>query len=274
MEIFAILRQIKADFPDIESVLLKTRHSKDEAARKGIFLHGDKLPSSVTENGVNYALNLQLNQDDSFYLDTRMLRQWLKANSKGKKVLNFFAYTGSLGIAALAGGANLAIQTDINGDFLSIAKQSQNLNDFTGEMKVWKSDYFKAVAHLKQAKSLFDQVVLDAPYYAENRHGEIDLQMQFINLVNKARPLVGHDGRLIVINNALFVPGSQVIGQINQMSLSGYLSLEETIDIPQDVTGYPETILNKPPTDPAPFKHPTKIAILHITRKDRLAAGN
>lgn len=254
---------------EVESILLKTRHSKGLEARKGRLLLGQRLPPEINENGVRYAIDLRLNQDDSFYLDTRNLRAWLKQNSKGLRVLNFFAYTGSLGVAALAGEAAEVLQTDSNAGFLAVAQKSRQLNNLPDKMRLWKSDYFKAIASLKQNKALFDIVILDAPFFSESRHGKVDLQKEQVKLVNKARPLVAHGGRLILINNALYVPGRQVISEIEELGRSGHIYLEQTIDIPQDVTGYPETIRSQPPADPAPFNHPTKISILKVTRKDQ-----
>ena len=268
-QIEQIARSIHDNFPEIEALLLKTRHSKDAEERRGRFLSGQNLPTNFTENNISYSLDLRLNQDDSFYLDTRNLRAWLLQNSRDKRVLNFFAYTGSLGIAALAGQAASVLQTDSNSAFLDQAERSRQLNNFSGQMRLWSSDFFKAVARLKQAKSLYDIVILDAPFFSQSRFGEVDLQNETISLINKARPLVAHEGRLVVINNSLFVPGSQVIDEIEQMSRSGYVSLEQVIEIPADVTGYPETIRSAPPADPSPFNHPTKIAILRITRKDK-----
>jgi len=272
INIFSILRTIQKNMPEIETVLLKSRHNKNEEDSKGKFILSDSLPAQISENGVNYALDLRLNQDDSFYPDARNLRAWLKQNSANKKVLNLFAYTGSLGIAALAGGASQVLQTDLDSKFLNVARASQELNNFSGEMKLWSFEFYKAIARLKQDKSLFDIIILDPPFYSETSRSTIDLQKEYVNLVNKVRPLVAHEGKLVLVNNALFVPGSTMIDQINQMSQSGYLSLEEIIAVPQDVTGYPSTVQSKPPVDPAPFNHPTKISILHITRKDEAKA--
>ena len=51
------------------------------------------------------------------------------------------------------------------------------------------------------------------------------------------------------------------------MIWDGYLKIKELIPVPEDFTGYPETRLNKPITDPAPFNHSTKIAVLEVKRK-------
>ncbi len=47
----------------------------------------------------------------------------------------------------------------------------------------------------------------------------------------------------------------------------GYLKIKDLISVPEDITGYPETQEGKPITDPSPFNHSTKIAILEVRRK-------
>lgn len=262
------------DLPWIESILHKTRHSTDSEERKGRLLHGQQLPTEISEHGVRFAIDLRLNQDESFYVDTRNLRNWLTQNSLGKSALNCFAYTGSLGIAALAGGAAALIQTDLNAEALALSERSHTLNGFTQAMTLLKRDFFSAVNALKKSDSLFDTVIIDSPFFSSTRYGKVDLQKQHSQLINKVRPLVAHEGSLIVINNALYVPGKQIIDEIIEMSKSGYISLESLIKIPADITGYPDTIQGQPPANPAPFNHPTKISILKVARKDQRSANN
>jgi len=261
-------RFIKNSFPQISSVLVKTRHSPDVEQKKGQLIFGSLLPDSVSENGICYAVELRLNQDDSFYPDTRNLRLWLKINSQGKSVLNCFAYTGTLGIAALSGGARSLTQTDLNENALAVSERSYASNLFTQPMHTLESDYFKVVAALKNQNVLFDLVIIDAPFFSKTRHGKVDLLHEWTRLINKARPLVAHEGYLVAINNALFTPGSQVMQEIEDMSSSGFVKFEQSIPVPADITGYPDTIVNRPGIDPAPFNHSTKISILSITRKD------
>jgi 23S rRNA (cytosine1962-C5)-methyltransferase len=67
-------------------------------------------------------LDLQANRDAGLYLDTRNLRGWLIENMAGARVLNTFAYTGSLGVAAKAGGASRVVHIDLKRAFLNVAK--------------------------------------------------------------------------------------------------------------------------------------------------------
>lgn len=260
----------KANLDWLETVLLKQRQHPDEERRTGQCLLGTTLPDQIQECGITYAIDLQINQDTSFYLDTRNLRQWLSANGSGMQVLNTFAYTGSLGAAAGAGGAKKVVQTDLNSSFLNIAKRSWRLNDLPVEnLEVIQGDFFRVMGRLRHQGQLFDCVILDPPFFSTTDAGKVDLQQEMTRLVNKVRPLAAHEGWLVVINNALFLSGADFMAEIEALCQSPYLEFVQMIPVPQDVTGYPTTIKLQPPADPAPFNHPTKIVLLKVYRKDQ-----
>ncbi len=254
----------------IKSVLLKQRQGPGQAMVNGILTQGRDVTQSIREFEVSYALDLQINQDASFYLDTRNLRRWLLDHSEGLQVLNTFAYTGSLGVAAGMGEASMVIQTDLNEYFLEIAQKSWDLNHLDpGRSKIITGDFFRVIGKMRTAGRLFGCVILDPPYFSTTEAGRVDLQRDVSRLINKVRPLVAHQGWLILINNALFLSGDAYMEELKSLCKSPYLSFERIIPVPPDVTGYPNTILDAPPVNPAPFNHPTKIAILQAFRKDK-----
>lgn len=257
----------KANCPGINAILLKTRHAKEESQRVGKVIEGEPA-CEILENGVRYSLDLRLNQDDSFYIDTRNLRQWLSENMADKSLLNTFAYTGALGIAALAGDASTVIQTDLNAKYLQIAKSSATLQNEAGKHQILAGDFFNQVARYKKQNLLFDAVIIDPPLYSKTRAGEVSLIKNWENLVNKVRPLLAHEGYFILINNALYLHGETLYAQIQKMCESGYMEIVEIIDIPQDITGYSHTSITPIPISPKPYNHPTKITITRVRRKD------
>lgn len=259
-------------FPWIDSAIIKTRHSPDPLLKRGSLVYGKQPSDRVTEHGIQYALDLQLNQDASFYLDTRLLRAWLTEHADGKYVLNTFAYTGSFGAAALAGNARQVIQTDINKRFLTIARRTYQLNHFsTKNNPLLTADFFKQVSRFKTEGRLFDIVIIDPPIFSNTSGGRVDMVNQTIRLINKARPLVAHNGHLIVINNALYVSGHEFMQSLQNICESGYARVEELIPVPEDIIGKPVDGSDLP-VDPSPFNHATKIAALGINRKDQAAA--
>jgi len=257
-----------AQFPWIECVIHKKRFTPDQQDRRGVIRFGTSPAQQITEHGVNYAINLTMNQDASFYPDTRNLRGWLIENAADWQILNTFAYTGSLGVAALAGEAARVIQTDRSKKFLALAHQSAIHNHFDlGKMKLHGNDFFSEVARLKRGGNRFDCVILDPPFFSSTSKGTVDLVNQSTRLINKVRPLIKDGGWLITINNALFLSGKDYVQSLEVLCQDGYLSIERIIPIPGDITGFPETIINPPPVDPSPFNHPTKIVILKVKRK-------
>lgn len=258
------------DLPGINSVLFKQRQSPESELVEGAIIRGNILTTSINEFNVFYSLNLQINQDASFYLDTRDLRRWLLIHCQGLSVLNTFAYTGSLGVAAGKGGASLVIQTDLNQSYLNLAEQSWKLNNLDPQKcQLITDDFFKVTARMRHGNHLFDCVILDPPFFSTTDAGRVDLQKNVIRLINKVRPIVAHEGWLVVINNALFLSGKAFFDELHILCESPYLAFETILPVPIDVTGYPNTVVDTPPIDPAPFNHPTKIAILKVFRKDQ-----
>jgi len=254
--------------PWIECVVQKKRNAHEQVTRRGIITFGANPARYVSENGVMYAVDLLMNQDCSFYIDTRNLRKWLFENAKDWQVFNTFAYTGSLGIAALAGNAACVIQTDRSKKFLALAHQSAMHNHFDlGKMKLEVKDFFSEVAGLKRRKTLFDCVILDPPFFSNTAKGTVDLLNESTRLINKVRPLIDDDGWLVTINNALFLSGAEYMQSLDALCQDGYLTVEQIIPIPADITGFPNTTVDHPPIDPAPFNHPTKIAMMKVKRK-------
>ena len=259
----------EAHLPWLRAVLVKARYGDTEAARKGIILRGDVLVRFIRENGVWYAVDLQINQDAGFYLDTRHLREWLKANMAGKSVLNTFAYTGSLGVAARAGGASRVVQVDLNRDFLNVAKDSYRRNGFAiSRTDFLAGDFWPQISRFKRTGACFDCVIVDPPIFSQTRHGTVNLVADSRRVLNKVRPLIADGGVLVAINNALFVSGADYLAMLQELCADGYLSLETLIPVPQDFLGGLTPPASTLPADPAPFNHSTKIAVLRVRRKD------
>ncbi len=254
--------------PGIKTILLKERSGQISGQKRGVIIYGKELDYRLLENGTWYALDLVLNRDASFYLDTRNLRTWAKTHLTDKTVLNTFAYTGSLGVAALAGAASRVVQLDKNKAFLNLAKRSYALNNFPVRNQDFMiRDFFPAVSQLKRSGETFDCVFLDPPFFSSTSRGRVDLETGSSRLINKVRPLVKHGGWLIAINNALFISGREYLDSLEMSCSDGYMEIEELIPIPLDITGSPESRAAEPPTDPAPFNHSTKIAVLRVKRK-------
>ena len=263
----ALAEILQSALPFLSAAVLKPRKSTDARTRNGVLLFGDRPDGRIVEHEVKYALDITMNQDASFYIDTRNLRQWVLAHLSGKRVLNTFAYTGSIGVAALSAGAEV-VQTDLNRTFLNLAKQSYSMNGFPIHRRQFISgDFFVVMKQLSRQQQQFDCVILDPPFFSKTERGTVDIEQNMTRLINKVRPIVADGGHIIAVNNAIYVSGKEYIDNLQNLCVDGHVSIESIIDIPEDCTGYPSTRKTQSLTDPAPFNHGTKIAVLGITRK-------
>ncbi|HKA19234.1 MAG TPA: class I SAM-dependent methyltransferase [Blastocatellia bacterium] len=259
-------------FDWINAVVVKTRNGRDPKVRAGRLVYGTEADRKICENGIWYAIEPTINRDASFYLDTRNVRHWAKQRLKNKSVLNTFAYTGSLGVAAAAGQASRVVQLELNRKFLNIAKTSYTLNGFQiNRTDFLTGDFWPLINRLKASGELFDCVFLDAPIYSATRKGVVDLAHGYTRLINKVRPLIAHNGYLVAVNNALFVSGADYMKEIEALCADVYLTVEEILPVPDDFVGRQRRAA--PVTDPAPFNHSTKIVVLKVLRKDQAAAS-
>lgn len=259
---------VQTRLPWLRAGIVKIRNSSVQAEKRGKILFGMDGDRKIREHSIWYAVDLRLNRDASFYLDTRNLRKWAIENLNGKTVLNAFAYSGSLGVAALAGGAQRVVQLDANRQFLNLAKQSYTLNGFPIHKRDFiANDFFLQVGRSKRAGELFDCIFIDPPFFATSPNGRVDQEQDTARLINKVRPLIKDGGRLAAINNALYVSGKEFLQTLESLCSDGYLKISELIPVPDDITGYEQSAAGGQITDPAPFNHSTKIAILEVKRK-------
>ena len=249
--------------------IVKSRNSTSQDERRGKLLFGSSVDRKVKEHGIWYAIDLTMNRDTSLYLDTRHLRKWLIEKMKGKRLLNAFAYTGSFGVAALAGGASRVVQLDRNRKFLNLAKESYTLNGFPiHKQEFIASDFFPTIGQFKRSNERFDCVIIDPPFFSTTSKGSVDQVRESARLINKVRPLIEDGGYLIAINNALYISGREYMQTLQSLCEDGYLKIEELIPVPEDFIGFNKT--GSLITDPAPFNHSTKIAVLKVKRKRQM----
>ncbi|HEX4950318.1 MAG TPA: class I SAM-dependent methyltransferase [Blastocatellia bacterium] len=259
---------LPARLPWLQTMVVKTRNGSSPEDKRGQVVYGTKPDRKIRENGVWYAVDVMLNRDASFYLDTRNVRIWAKDHLAGKAVLNTFAYTGSLGVAAQAGGAARVVHLDLNRNFLNVAKASYTLNGFPIHKADFQSgDFFPQISRLKAANARFDCVFVDPPIYSATNKGIVNLAESYTRVINKVRPLINDGGYLVAINNALFYSGADYLAEIEALCADGYLTIAELIPVPEDFIGNVQLPSVSTIADPAPFNHATKIVVLKVRRK-------
>ena len=153
----------------------------------------------ATENGVAYDVRLATGLSVGLFLDMREVRQWLRCASRGRRVLNLFAYTCSLGVAATLGGATRVVNVDRSRSYLEWGKSNYELNDLAvGDRDFIYGDAFDWLRRFDRRQERFDVVVVDPPSFSST---PFSVTRDYRRLVAAAVRVVSTGGVLLAATN-------------------------------------------------------------------------
>ncbi len=156
-----LCKQIHAVLP-AKSILWKlpTKRKDSKKETRQLYEHTFDLVH-FNEGKMEYTVNLVQGQKSGTFLDLRGLRKWVSQDKlNGKRVLNLFSYTGTLGLAAETAGAKEIWNVDISEEALSFAKKNHTKDP--KKHKFIKADIFEWLASLSENEK-FDLIIVDPP---------------------------------------------------------------------------------------------------------------
>ena len=122
----------------------------------------DKL--IVRETGVPYEVHLRGGINVGLFTDMREHRAGLARFVRGKRVLNTFAYTGALSVAAARAGAAAITSVDLAAGPLAWARANFALSGLDAAAHRWEvSDVFRFLEAERQRGTTHDVIILDPP---------------------------------------------------------------------------------------------------------------
>jgi len=225
----------------------------------------------ISENGILFTSKLRHEgQDPLLFLDMRIGREFVKANSHKKSVLNLFSYTCGIGTAAAVGGAKRVVNVDFSSFALAAGKKNAELNNVESVCQFIQSDAFPALRQLaglkvasrgnkklpsypKMSASQFDLVFLDPPRFAKSAFGTVDLVNDYQSLFKPALLTTKPGGMIVCCNNVAKVDKAVWFNSLVRCvekqgrSVSGF----EWLDCHQDFPSFDDN-------------HPLKIVVLTI----------
>jgi 23S rRNA (cytosine1962-C5)-methyltransferase len=192
-------------------------------------------PRIARELGVSYMIQARhTGQDPWLFLDLRAGRRRVMREAAGKSLLNLFAYTCGVGIAAAKAGARFVVNVDFAESSLLVGRDNARLNDLPIRPRFIKSDAFAALrqfAGIGQPERVrgkrmpafprldaqqFDLVFLDPPRYAKSPFGVVDLINDYAALFKPALLCTAPGGTLICCNNVAEVDRDAWLDQLQR----------------------------------------------------------
>jgi len=208
---------------NIERVFLKQRQ-KQKGLAQYEKISEERFEKIVKECGLSFKVNLSDYLDTGLFIDRRLLREMVRKESAGKKVLNLFSYTGSFSVYAANGGALLTDSVDLSNTYLNWARENFLLNNFSADiLQIWdffkgegrgeneinsahkliRADVLEFLEKAKAAKKQWDIIVLDPPGFSNSKKmtDDFDLQRDLMELLGKCLKLLTPTGKLFLSVN-------------------------------------------------------------------------
>ena len=96
----------------------------------------------------------------------------------------------------------------------------------------------------------------------------MDLAHDSVRLINKVRPLLPAGGRLVTINNALFVSGRTYMESLTTLCADGYLRINDSSRCRPTSPDMPTPYVERRSRIPFPSTSATKIAVLEVVSRN------
>lgn len=162
----------------------------------------------VSEGALKYYLNIPRSPHAGLYADMREVRENLSLNY-AERVINLFAFTGSLGLAAALGGAKEVLQVDSNPAAINWARKNQILNQDklkTTEIKYFCNDSLlflkRELALIKKGLPKANLIICDPPSFGRSATGSFSFKNDAYNLAKLCLSTLAPNGRLIFTCNS------------------------------------------------------------------------
>ena len=118
----------------------------------------------VHESGVPYEVHLRGGINVGLFTDMREHRAGLARFVRGKRVLNTFAYTGALSVAAVRAGAAAVTSVDMAAGPLAWARANFALSGLDAAAHRWEvSDVFRFLEGERERRATHEVIILDPP---------------------------------------------------------------------------------------------------------------
>lgn len=204
---------------------------------KGFFpLEGYPIPDStettITENGITYAVDFENGQKTGFFLDQKYNRLAVAKLSRGKRVLDCFTHTGSFGLNAAKGGAEYVLSVDISESAVEMAQKNAKVNGLDGKVEYLAANVFDLLPKLSEGEMInrygkFDFIILDPPAFTKSRQ-TVESAMRGYKEINlRAMRLLPRGGYLATCSCSHFMTEQLFVKMLHQAAADAGVSLRQ-----------------------------------------------
>jgi 23S rRNA (cytosine1962-C5)-methyltransferase len=158
----------------------------------------DKLV--VHELGLAFEVHLVGALNVGLFTDMREQRRGLARFVAGRRVLNTFAYTGALSVAAARAGATHVTSVDLSSGVLAWARENFRLNglpDDDGRFRFEVSDVRRFMEKERERGATWDTIIMDPPTVSAARASQWSMKKDYPDLIALAAKLLPPEGGIL-----------------------------------------------------------------------------
>ena len=163
-------------------------------------LSGEAPPESpvteITENGVNYLVDVENGQKTGFFLDQKYNRRAVARLARGKTVLDCFTHTGSFALNAALGGAKHVTAVDVSAAAVEMARANAERNGLGQVMDCVAANVFELLPVLEKEPPKYDFIILDPPAFTKSRKTAASAMTGYKEINYRAMRLLPRGGYL------------------------------------------------------------------------------
>ena len=225
--------------PGIRAVYEQRRPRRGGAGPAELVAGSGPAQFDVTELGLTYRIDLDASPTSSgLFLDQRETRRrLLRSDLGGRTVLNTFAHTGSLSVAAARAGAE-TLTLDLSKRYLDWARENLRLNDIDPDDHDFiYGDAVEWMERLRKKGRTFDVVLIDPPSSSTPRKGgrRWIVDRDLADLVELGVDLCAGGGTVFVSTNLRKMTWSRFLEHLDRgLGRSGRRRSIETQTVPLD----------------------------------------
>lgn len=157
------------------------------------------------EYGAKFYINLTDYLDTGLFLDHREARRFVTLQSKNKRVLNLFSYTGAFSVHAALQGATFTKSVDMSNTYTKWAEDNFILNDISLKNHAFiRADCLKFLDEEIKDQMKYDIIVIDPPTISRSKKMDqlFDVQIDYITLIVKGLKLLSPSGFIFFSTNS------------------------------------------------------------------------
>jgi 23S rRNA (cytosine1962-C5)-methyltransferase len=191
--------------PKLRGAVLKVRGKDPQDRSNKDEVIGETPPEKyiVHELGVPYEAHLLGSLNVGLFPDMREQRRHIGRFVSGRRVLNTFAYTGALSIAAARAGAEAVTSVDLSSGVLAWARENFRLSGFTADDSRFRfevSDVRRFMQKEVERGHQYDTIIMDPPTVSAARASQWSMKRDYPQLIALAAKLLPTTGGILWVS--------------------------------------------------------------------------